>query len=206
VARSCCAFSGRGNVNVVVVPSAEANRRGDLALLGQSDVLDEQREHPLALTIGRLRIAPHGGEVGGEGENATPFVVVDGEPIGVALTFVLVSSFIESPQLRVPIGFERVRDEPVLRVHAHITLASKVDLVLCSFDLPVPQAIGFVDAGLYLLLDGERHLERHRCNRLDEETGDGGVDRATHDALAERVCEEAATSHADIGGDSLVTP
>jgi hypothetical protein len=65
----------------------------------------------------------------------------------------------------------------------HLTLASEVDLVLRSLDLPVAQAIGFVDTRLNLLLDGERHLERHGSDGIDEEFANRGVDRRAHDAL-----------------------
>jgi hypothetical protein len=80
------------------------------------------------------------------------------------------------------------------RRHIHIALTGEIDLVLCSLDLPVAQAIGFVDAALNLLLHGERHLERDGGDGLDEQIADGGVDRGADDGLAERIAGEAAAN------------
>ena len=69
--------------------AGEADRGSDVALFDERDVLDEQREHPLALAVRGLRVAPDGREVGGEGENALAFVLVDGEAIGRPLALVV---------------------------------------------------------------------------------------------------------------------
>ena len=185
---------------------AEADRRRDLALLDQRDVLDEQSKHALALTLGRLRIAPDGGEVVGQGEDAASLFVTDGQPVGGALPLVVLSSFVEGAQSCVPVGFQRVSDESIGRVHVHVALAGEVCFVLCSLDLTVAQTVGFVDTTLHLLLHGERHFERHRRDGFDKEVADGGVDLSPHDALTERVAEEVAATDADVVGNALTTP
>jgi hypothetical protein len=46
--------------------------RGDLALLEEGDILDEEHQHPLAFPLGGVRVPPDRGEVDGEGEDALP--------------------------------------------------------------------------------------------------------------------------------------
>ena len=68
---------------------AEADVRRDLALLKQGDIFDEQCQHPLAFALGRVRVAPNGGEVDGQREDARALLGVGGDAIGSALTLVL---------------------------------------------------------------------------------------------------------------------
>jgi hypothetical protein len=91
--------------------TAEADGGDDLALLEQRDVLDEQREHPLALAVPGLRVAPDGREIGGEREGARAFVLVDDAAIARALALVYLLRLGQRPQPRVPVGFQRVGDE-----------------------------------------------------------------------------------------------
>ena len=102
--------------------------------------------------------------------------VVDDEPVGGTLALVVLLGLGERAQLRVPVGLQRVGHQPVGRVDLHVALAGVVGLVLRSLDLPVAQAIGLVEAGCDLLLDGERHLERHRRDGLDQQRADGRID------------------------------
>lgn len=125
-------------------------------------------------------------------------LVIDCESVCDALTFVFFSRFAEGAQLRVPVGFEGVGDESVRGCDVHIALASEVDFVLRALDLSMTQAISFVEATLDLLLHGERHLERDGRDGLDEQSGDGIVDRGAHDALAKRIGETSAASDAHV--------
>ena len=68
------------------------------------------------------------------------------------------------------------------------------------------QPIGLVQSGLDLLLDGERQLERHRRDGLDEQRADGGIDRGAHDALAQWVTEEATAPDAHVVRDEVSGP
>ena len=47
--------------------AAETDVGGDLALFQQGDVFDQECQHPLALALRRVRVAPHRREVGGQG-------------------------------------------------------------------------------------------------------------------------------------------
>ena len=145
--------------------------------------------------------APHGGEVGGQVQDALAFVRVDDEPIGGALVLVGLLGLGERAELGVPVGLQRVGDEPVGGIDLHVAVAGAVDLVRGPFDLAVPEAIGLVEAGGDLLLHGERQLEGHRGDGLDDERGDGGVDLGAQDALARRIAEEPAAADTHVVGD-----
>lgn len=49
----------------------------------------------------------------------------------------------------------------------------------------MPHAIGLVEAGLDLLLHGQRELDRHRRHGLDQQLTDRGIDLGAADALAQ---------------------
>jgi hypothetical protein len=61
----------------------------------------------------------------------------------------------------------------------------------------MPQAIGLVEAGLDLMLHGQRELERHRRYGLDQQLADRGIDLGAEDALAQglRVAPPTARAH-----------
>ena len=185
--------------------AAETDGGGDLALLEQGDVLDQQREHPLALARRGVRVAPHGREVGREVQDPLTCRRVDDQPIGGTLALIVLLSLGEPAQFDVPVGLQRAGDEPVGRVHLHVPMAGAVHLVLRPFDLAVAQAVGLIEAGGYLLLNGTRHLEGHGGDGLHQQRADGGIDRAAQYALARRITEESPSPKANVVGDELAT-
>jgi hypothetical protein len=80
-----------------------------------------------------------------------------------------------------------------------------VSFVLGAFNLSVAQPVGFVGAALDLTLHGERELECHRSNGLDQQLADGFVDLDADDALAERISEEKSTPNTHVVGDELAS-
>jgi hypothetical protein len=133
-------------------------------------------------------------QTAGKCEDALSGFVIDRESVGGALPVVLFSSFTEGAQLGVPVGFEGVGDESVRGRHMHVALTRELDFALRALDLSMTQAIGFVETTLDLLVHGERHLERDGRDGLDEERGDGIVDRSADDALAKRISEFSPAS------------
>jgi hypothetical protein len=117
--------------------AAEADADGHLVLLEERDVFDEQGEHPLALAVRGLRVAPDGRDIGGEREDARAFVLVDDETIAGALALVLLLRLGQRPQPRVPVGFEGVGDEAVGRIDLEVAIAGMVGVVLRAFDVAV---------------------------------------------------------------------
>jgi hypothetical protein len=145
-------------------------------------------------------------EICGQGQDALALSFVDAEPIGRSLALVAFLSLGQVAQLCIPVGFQRVGDEPVGGVHLHVALAGAIGLVLCSFDLPVTQAIGLVMTSRYLRLNGERELERQRRDGLDEQLAYRGIDPCSQDALAQRVTEKPSATRAHVVRDEFATP
>jgi len=178
---------------------AKPDVRGDLALLEEGDVLDEEREHPFALARWGTGVAPDGGEIGGEGEDALALRVAEGEPAGRALAVILLLGGGQGTEPRVPVSLQRVGNQSVGGIHQHVAVPGVVGLVLGAFDLPMTQTVGVLDAGLDFVLHGERQLERHRRHGLDQQLADGHIDLGAEDALAERVAEQLAAIRAASG-------
>ena len=136
-------------------PTPKADGGGDLPLFDQRDILDQEAEHAFALSLRGLWVSPDGREVGGQGEDALAFVVVDREPIGFALALILLLGIAQGAQLGIPVRFEGVGDESIRGVDLHVAVPRSIDFVLDTLDLAVPQTVGFVEAGGELLLHGQ---------------------------------------------------
>ncbi len=109
--------------------------------------------------------------------------------VGRALLVIAQLGVREGPQLLVPFGFERIRDQPIIRVDLHVTTTGQVRLVVCAVDLLPAQAITLVDAALELLLHRQRDLERHRGNHLHEQLANGFVEAAAVEVKSPFVCK-----------------
>lgn len=94
-------------------------------------------------------------EVGGKGEDAGALLLVE-TAFGLAMPFASILGVGKRAQLRVPVRLERVCDHAIVWIDVHIAPPRELDLILCILHLLATQAIGFVDARLELLLDGER--------------------------------------------------
>ena len=86
--------------------------------------------------------------------------------LSVSLAFLLCLS--KCSQFAVPLGFERVRYQPVLGLNAHIATASQVRFILGSFDLLQTQPVSLGESGLQFLLNGECDLKRYWTDRFDQ--------------------------------------
>src|SRR5262249_9380319 len=148
--------------------------------------------------LGRVRVAPDGGEVDGQREDTCAVLGVGGDAIGGALTLVLGLRLGEGTQLAVPVGFQRLGDEAIGRVHLHVPVPRVVGLVLRPLDLATPYAIGLVQARLDLTLHGQRQLERLRRHGVDQQLADGGIDLRAEDALTQGLGVAPAAARADV--------
>ncbi len=75
------------------------------------------------------------------------------------LALVLALGCLERTQRVVPVGFERVGDEPVVGVDGEVAAAGELGTLACALDVTLPQLVGFISAGFELGLDVERDLE-----------------------------------------------
>lgn len=68
-----------------------------------------------------------------------------------------------------------------------VPLAGGVGLVLRALDIKLAQAIGLVQSGLDLVLNGQGDVNGHRIDRRDQELTDRVVDGRAGDDLAHRM-------------------
>lgn len=135
--------------------AAKTDRNRNLTLLRQRDVLHEEREHSLSLALRCVGALPDCGKIGGEIHDPLALLVIDREPFGGALSCDVLSCRGEGTQLGVPVGLERIGDEPVLGIHLQVAESGVIGFVLRPLDLPLAEAVGLVETGSNLFLNGE---------------------------------------------------
>jgi hypothetical protein len=143
----------------------EAHVRGDLLVAVEGDVVDQHADHAFAFALGSCGIVPEPGEVAGECHHLRALLVGEACVAVGACAVVVVLGFGEVAELLVPVGLERVGDEPVVGVDGEVAAAREGGLVAGALDVPEPQLVGSVGALLELGGDAERDLERERCER-----------------------------------------
>lgn len=75
---------------------------------------------------GGVRVLPRGWEVGGESKNLLALGVIERHAIGLALALVFAPSLGEGAELVVPVGLERIGDQPVGGIDVQVALASEL--------------------------------------------------------------------------------
>ena len=146
--------------------TAEANVNGDPLGLDERHILDQQRHDALALDRRGARIVPDAAEVFCEGEDAPARLLAEQPLIGGTLALVFALQRIQMPEPVVPVGFQRVGDETIIRVDLEITAPRELSLITGPLQLRAAQALGLLDAMGDLLLHREGHLNRRRRHTL----------------------------------------
>ena len=95
--------------------AAEANVNGDFIGLDECDVFDEQGHHALALDRRGARIVPYAVEILCKREDSRTRLLAEQPPVGGALALVFALQRVQLPQPVVPVGFQRIRDQAIVR-------------------------------------------------------------------------------------------
>src|ERR1035441_1828329 len=90
----------------------------DLLASNERDIFDEQRDHTFAFDRLSARIVPHPQEIGREGEDTCTCLRTEKPLIGFALPLVFLLECIETAQMIIPVGFQAIGDEAIIRVRA----------------------------------------------------------------------------------------
>ena len=98
----------------------------------------------------------------------------------------------------VPVGLERVGDEPVVRVDGEVSAARELGVLAGTLDVGASELVGLVGAGFELGLDGECDLERERGDGLEQQLRDRLIDAVAGDR------EAAAAASLDRFADALI--
>ena len=163
--------------------AAEADVQVDLVGLVEGDVLDQQSGDPLALAGGCGGVGPERGEVGGELADLCLVVVVERGVGGGGLAVVFVLGGLQRAERVVPVGLERVGDEPVVGVDGEVAAAGEFGALAGALDVGAAELVGFVGAGFELGLNVERDLERERGDGVEQQLADRLVDVVARDRL-----------------------
>jgi hypothetical protein len=107
-----------------------------------------------------------------QGRDTRTLLFADRNLIVFALLLILLLSGIQSSKFVVPVRLERIRYQPVRRVHVKVAPLSQLGLVPGSLDLLLAQTVHLIQSGLHLLLDGERNFQRQGSDRVDEKLAD----------------------------------
>jgi hypothetical protein len=110
------------------------------------------------------------------------------DPSRVQLVSLLVFllSLSQQAEFFVPLHFQRVGYQTIVRVNAHIADASLVSFILSALHLFLAKPIPFGQSSLDFTLDFEGHLERERCHTLYQQLANGVINTSTRDSLADR--------------------
>ncbi len=115
--------------------AAEADVGDDLLLSEQRDVLQDEANHALALPNRCGRVPPEAGEVGGQGQDLGPLLLIEEKAVSLALAFIVFLSGREGAQLVVPLGFQGVRHQPMVGVDAEEAALGQFGFVASSLKL-----------------------------------------------------------------------
>ena len=87
--------------------TAEADVHCDVLAPQQGHVLDQQREHPLALALRRARVGPQRRKVACEAGDAVPRGLIVASALGLSLPLDLLPRHVERAECLVPVRFQR---------------------------------------------------------------------------------------------------
>lgn len=133
-ARRLAQHPGRlGKREVQRVRRAKAYLRPDVDRFEQGDIRDQQPGHPFALPVRGVRIVPQAWEISGQRQDADALLIVEpGLPLALFVV-VLLGGGLRTQRL-VPFRFQRIGDQTVVGITAHITAACQVGLVTRPLD------------------------------------------------------------------------
>lgn len=94
----------------------------------ERDVLDQPRDLAFALDGGGAWIVPDAWEVRCEGKNTRARLLGKQPLIGLALTVLLLLGCIEPTKMLIPVGFERIGHQAIVRINLQIAATRKLTL------------------------------------------------------------------------------
>ncbi|ESZ12168.1 hypothetical protein [Mesorhizobium sp. L48C026A00] len=96
----------------------------DLLVDEQRDVFDEKAEHALAFDGTGALVVPDARKIGGQRPDALLRGLVQQRAVGLVLALVLALERVDVAQPRVPVGFQRVGDQAVVRIDLQVASAA----------------------------------------------------------------------------------
>jgi len=101
-------------------PALESNMGSDLIVSDQRHILQQKPDQPLAFAIWGIRILPYPRKILRQGCDTGTLLLANRNPVTLATFLILLLGILQRPELVVPIGLQRISDEPVCRVNVQI--------------------------------------------------------------------------------------
>jgi len=104
----------------------------------------------------------------------------------------------QGAELVVPVGFEGVGDQPIIRIDQHKAIAGQQGLVTRPFHLLAAKRVRLFQSGQQFGLHGQGQLERHRLGHLQQQLTHCLIDAGAGDLLTDRLAMLVAIVLADV--------
>jgi hypothetical protein len=179
----------------------ETHVRGESVAAHEGDVFNEQPCGPFPFASRRRWISPQPREIGRKVQNRLLLLRLHDHLGCYALTLIDVLSFGKFAQSGVPLGFQHVGDQTVIRMHLPEPMLRELTFVACTLHVLLTQAIGLLHACLDLGLNSQRHFQVQGCDRVHQQFTDGGIECFAVDALADGLRVVNSCAHADVRRD-----
>jgi len=86
----------------------------------------------------------------------------------------------------IPIRFQRIGDQSILRIHAHISALRQFSFVPGAFDVLLTEAIRFLKPRLQFLLHCQSNLQRDRIDQFQQQVADHAIHLGAGNTLTGR--------------------
>src|SRR5487761_238325 len=153
--------------------------------LSERHVLDQQAQHALFVLHLRAGIPPEAWEVAGESHQLRALSIVDDIHIGRGCFLVRFLCGGDRPQLRVPFRFEHVSYQTVVGIDLEEATLRELRFVFRPLHVLPAKPVGLFLTACEFLLHAQRHFDRERRHRLDEDIADRRIECAAVYRLAQ---------------------
>ncbi len=167
--------------------ATEADVGGDLGVLDERHVLDEEPRQTLLLANGCGRIVPEAREVGGEGQDLAAVLVVRRAGIILGLLFVASLRVGEGAELGVPVGLEGIGDQTVVGIDATVAAFRQLRFVAGALYVLAPESVHLVGPAAELVANLKCDIESDGGNAFDKQATDRLVDAGSGHPLADGI-------------------
>jgi hypothetical protein len=130
----------------------------DYFSINQGHIFNEQTQNTFSLPGFNCRIIPETGKVVRQREQLLFCLRVNQQALLLCLLFVQLLRVGQDSEFVIPLRFQTIGDQTIVRINFQIATTSKLSFVLCSLNVPPPQLVGFGNPCLNFLLNREGDL------------------------------------------------
>ena len=159
----------------------------DLFVPQHRDVFHKQPDHSFSITILSGWISPEPWKILRQGQDRGSLLFVENLTVLFLPLFVFLLSFIQRTQLLIPVGFESIGNQSILRVDMHISTLRQFRFIPGPLDLLFAKSIDFIQPCLQLLLHGQSDIECDRVHHFQQYVTNHAIDLGARYTLTKRL-------------------